>query len=506
MNLPKRLAQLGQVSPGQEALVYKDKRFSYLELNTLVNRLASGLRQTGLRSGDKILVALGNSPEFVLSYYAILKIKCIIVPINPQYTTGEIASILCDCQPKAVITEPSLALQFNKLSRDHAIKITIITTGECEDKSCFNFEELVARGNEAQDTATAINRNDVAEILYTAGNSPRGAMLTHNNLYSNATTFADICHMTPKDRALLIAPVYHSAAQTCVMNNTLVSGATLIIHRGWAGPVPLIETIQNEKITFYFGPPSMYALLVEDKNCSTDKYDTSSLRLAFTGASALTVDLFNKFEKKFGLQLTEGYGLTETSPVVTSNPPSGLKKPGSAGLPISGVEMMIVDYEDNEVPRGQVGEIVIKGPNVMLGYYNREEDTKWIMRNGWFHSGDLAYLDEDGYVFIVDRKKDLIIRGGLNIYPREVEEALYLHPGIYEVAVVGVPDPVMGEEVMAIIMTRKGKTIEAEEVKEFCRDKLAKYKIPRHIKFVDNIPKTTSGKLLKGELKKIMDI
>lgn len=506
MNLPLRLAEIGRVSPGHEALVYYDQRLTFSQLNTMVNQLANGLIQLGIRPGDRVIIALGNCPEFIISYYALMRMRAVVVPINPQYTINEIGFMIRDSLPVAVITDPNLVPVFNKLSDEMPdSRGIIVTRSHPVGPNLHSFKRVMANGAVNYYPDTDYSRDDVVELLYTSGNTgtPKGAMLTNYNLYSNALTFSQLCKMSLNDRALLIAPAFHAAAQTCVMNNAIVSGATLVVHDGWVGPDTLLKAIQDEKITFYFGPPTMYALLVNHPD--TDKYDISSLRVAYTGASALPTKLFHDFEKKFGLQIIEGYGLTETSPVVTSNPIGGLIKPGSIGIALPGVEVKIMDYEDREVPVGQIGEIVVKGPNVMKGYFNRDEETQWVLRNGWFHTGDLAYMDSDGYMFIVDRKKDLIIRGGLNIYPREVEEVLYNHPKVFEVAVVGVPDPVMGEEVLAFVLTRNGNKIDPDELREYCVDKLARYKIPRFIRFVENLPKTTSGKLLKGELRKMMD-
>lgn len=506
MNLPLRLAEIGRVSPEQEALVYYDQRITYAQLNTMVNQLANGLLKLGIKPGDRILIALNNCPEFIISYFAIMRMRAVVVPVNNQYTINEIGLIMRDSLPAAVITDAQLTPVFTKLAAEidvsHGIIVTrSSTTGE----NLFSFNTILEKGAVNFKPVIQYQRDEVVELLYTSGStgSPKGAMLTHNNLYSNALTFAQLNYLKPADKSLLVAPAFHAAAQTCVMNASLVSGATLVVHDGWVDPDTLLKAIQDEKITFYFGPPTMYALLVNHPE--TQKYDTGSWRTAYTGASALSTDIFNNFEKKFGFQITEGYGLTETSPVVTSNPVQGNKKPGSIGLPIPDVEVKIVDYEDREMPPGEIGEIIVRGPNVMKGYFNREEETSWIMRNGWFHTGDLAYRDSDGYLFIVDRKKDLIIRGGLNIYPREVEEVLYTHPKVFEVAVVGVPDPVMGEEVLAFVLLRNGDTVEPEELQEFCRDKLARYKIPRYVRFVENLPKTTSGKLLKGALRKMIE-
>ncbi len=502
MNLPSRLTEIGRATATHEAIVYQNRRINYGQLKTEINQLANGLQSLGAKPGDRVLVALGNSPEFVVSYYAVLRIKGVVIPINPAFTSNEISNIVQDCLPSVVITTASMAPVFKQLKTGVNIPLIIVVTQkEISEEGIVSYEEIKSKGKDTF-LSSSYRRRDPAVIVYTSDHTglPKGAVLTHHNIYSNTMTFAQMHEMTPNDRALLVSPVYHIAAQTCVMNNAIVSGATLIIHDGWAGPEAVLQTIDKEKITFFFGAPTMYNFLVGYPD--SHKYDVSSLRVAFSGGATLSPEIFEGFAEKFGIEIVEGYGLSETSPMVTSNPMKGPKKVGSIGKPIPGVEVNIFDYEGREVPRGQVGEIVVRGPNVMAGYFNKEEETRWAMRNGWFHTGDLAYMDEDGYLFIVDRKKDLIIRGGVNINPREVEEVISSHPSVYDAAVVGVPDAVMGEEIMAFVMLRKGEQLEAGDLQKFCRNNLAKYKIPRYISFVENLPKTTSGKLMRKEIQR----
>ncbi len=506
MNLAKRLAEVGQLFPDHEALVFHGQRISYATLNDLVNRLTSGLVKLGLEPGERVLVALENCPEFVVAFYAVLCARGIVVPIDPLYTIHEVAVIARDASPALVICNPANISLFTELARELPIPRGFIVTNTNETgPNIYSYEELLARSSPTASPVRHKERDDMVEILYTSGNSgiPKGVMLTHSNLYSNATTFARFCGLTTQDRSLLVAPAYHSAAQTCVLHASLVAGAAVVIHEKWPGSRTVLQTIQDERITFFFGPPTMYVLLLEDP--LAENFDLSSWKIAFCGGAHLPVQVFHAFEKKFGLQITEGYGLTETSPVVCCNPVFGVKKPGSVGPPIPGVEVKIVDYEDQPLPAGQVGEIVVKGPNVMKGYLNQEEETRKVLRNGWLHTGDLGYMDEEGYVFIVDRKKNVIIRGGLNIDPREVEEVLYLHPQVFDAVVVGVPDPVMGEEVMALVMLRGQERMDPAELQAFCTQRLAPYKVPRKIQFIESLPKTTSGKLLKKELKLMLE-
>jgi long-chain acyl-CoA synthetase len=504
MNLLSRLGELSRQDSDKTAIVYQEDMLTYGQLWQTVVGFASGLRKLGLSQGGRVLVMLGNSPEFVISYYGIIAAGGIIVPVNPIYTAQEIGIILADADPFAIVTSEKLApliesalLANNMPSRP----VILIRTTDVSKDNFYAFDDLIkTQENEGLDLNQEEDR--VIEFLYTSGTTglPKGAMLTHENLYSNTKTFAIETEMSSKDCALLSAPAYHAAAQTCLMNNTLYAGGTLVIHDGWQGAEAVLKSFQDDKITFFFGPPTMYTFIVNSP--AVKNYDCSSLRVAFTGAASLPAEIFRRFSEIFGFEIMEGYGLSETSPVVTTNPLRGTKKTASIGIAFPGVKVKIFSPEDEEVPCGEIGEIVVQGPNVMKGYYNRPEETAHAMRNGWFHTGDLAYMDEEGYVFIVDRIKDLIIRGGMNIYPREVEELLYTHPAILESAVIGVPDDVMGEEVKAFIVLKDGIPATEQEIREFCKDKLAKYKVPKFIEFVPTLPKTTTGKTLKRELRK----
>lgn len=506
MNLVLKLAEIGRLYPEHEAMVYNEKRFSYSQLIAQVNQFANGLKKFGVQQGDRVLIALGNCPEFVISFFAILQIKGVVIPVNPQYAIAEVEKIAKDALPVAVITDTSTAPTFIRLREKIALpaNIIVIRSGPAAP-ALHSFEQILNSGETSFTFDQPYEEDEVIELLYTHGitGTLKGAMLTNRNLYSNAAIFAELCRITPQDRALLVSRAYHAPAQTCAMNAPFMAGATVVIHDIWTTPEAFLRTVEEERITFFFGTPPMYKMLLDYPGL--EQFNTSSLRVAYTAAAPLPPEVFQAFEERFGIRITEGYGLTETSPLICSNPVDGTQKAGSVGRVIPGVKVKIVDYEDQEVPAGQVGEIVISGPNVMKGYYNREEETRWVMRNGWFHTEDLAYIDHEGYIYIVDRKKDLIIRGGLNVHPREVEDVLYTHPSVFEVAVLGMPDPVWGEEVVAFIHPREGSRVETKELQEYCKDKLAKYKIPRRIHFVNELPKTSSGKLLKCELKQIME-
>jgi long-chain acyl-CoA synthetase len=336
-------------------------------------------------------------------------------------------------------------------------------------------------------------------ILYTSGTTgtPKGAELTHSNLKRNAEIARDLFSAGSDAVTLGALPLFHSFGQTCSMNATVLAGGTLTMIPRF-DPAKALEIIQRDHVNIFMGVPTMYGALLHEPG--REQFDTSTLKLCVSGGSALPVELLRAFEQAFGCKILEGYGLSETSPVASFNHPDRERKPGSIGTPVAGVEMKVVDDDGNEVPTGEVGEIVIRGHNVMKGYWERPDATEDAIRGGWFHSGDMARVDDDGYFFIVDRKKDLIIRGGYNVYPREIEEVLYEHPAVREAAVLGLPHDEYGEEVGAAVVLKEGESATAEELREFCKEQVAAYKYPRTVWLVDELPKGPTGKILKREI------
>jgi long-chain acyl-CoA synthetase len=341
--------------------------------------------------------------------------------------------------------------------------------------------------------------DDTAVILYTSGTTgkPKGAELTHGNLRQNVERCLGLFTPGPGDVILGALPLFHSFGQTCGLNTAVRAGACLSLIPRF-DPAKALEILQRDHCTVFQGVPTMYGALLNHPD--RESYDTSKLRLCASGGAALPVELLKGFEEAFGCKILEGYGLSETSPVASFNHPDMERKPGSIGTPIEGVEMKVVDDDGKEVPQGEVGEIVIKGHNVMKGYWGRDDATAEAIKDGWFHSGDMAKVDEDGYFFIVDRKKDLIIRGGYNVYPREIEEVLYEHPAVREAAVIGMPHDEMGEEVGAAVALKEGESVSEDELQKFVKDQVAAYKYPRKVWFVDELPKGPTGKILKREI------
>lgn len=486
--------------PQHTAIVSNGHRLSYTQLNEAATRCAAALAGLGVRPGDKVAIMLPNVPEFVIAYFGVLKAGGCVVSLNTLFKASEIAYELEDSEAAVLIADEAFVPEAQQaLKRVEACR-HLIVVGRHIPSGAQSFAHLLEASQPNFDTVQT-RPDDTAVILYTAGAMayPRGAELTHFNMFYNAALTADrLCKITPEDVSLAVLPLFHAFGQTCVMNATLYAGGTLTMLARFDSD-RVLQIIQRDRVTLLLGVPTMYWYLQHYPGA--EKYDWSSLRLCCSGGAALSVDLMHAFEKRYGLPIFEGYGLSETSPVASFNPTDKPPRPGSIGQPIYGVQMRIVDENDRELPPGRVGEIVIRGHNVMKGYYKRPALTAEAMRGGWFHTGDLGRKDEEGYFYIVGRKKDLIKRGGLNIYPREVEDVLLAHPAVAEAAVIGIPDEVMGEEIKAFIVLEPDEAVDAEDLIEYARSRMAAYKYPRYIEFRTELPKDAAGKILKRQLK-----
>jgi long-chain acyl-CoA synthetase len=454
---------------------------------------------------------LGNSPHFVISLYGALRLGVTVIPVNPIYTADEIGYILNNGDVKAVI---ALDMAIPLVEKMHTflpkIKLYIFCetapNSKVESKienlvgspKMKSFSSVVASG-EVSFKGPELKDDDTAIILYTSGTTgkPKGAMLTHKNLYSNAKDVSEYLKMSPDDRVVTVLPMFHVFCLTVALNAPLLSGATLLIAPKFS-PKDIFELINEKKATVFAGVPTMYNFLFQYPDGNPE--DLKPLRLCISGGASLPVALLKNFEQKFNVVVSEGYGLSEASPVTCFNPLDRPRKPGSIGTSILRVENKVLNQLGEEVPVGEVGELVVKGPNVMKGYYKMPEETTAAIRDGWLHTGDLARMDEEGYFYIVDRKKDLILVGGYNVYPREVEEVMYNHSDVVEVAVLGVPDPDQGEAVKAYVVS-KNPELTTEQLLDYCREHLAKYKVPSSIVFIDELPKNTTGKILRRALK-----
>jgi long-chain acyl-CoA synthetase len=473
------------------ALKLDDTVVTYGVLHEGAARVAGLLKARGLAPGDRVGIMLPNVPYFASVYYGVLRAGGVVVPMNPLLKGREVAFYLGDSGARILFAWHGFAEAAEAGAQEAGAEPILVEPGK--------FEQLLADAEPAHED-TERDGDDTAVILYTSGTTgtPKGAELTHDNLLLNCLHgSANLVDVKPDDVILGALPLFHSFGQTCCLNGAIRTGACLTLIPRF-DPGKALEIIERDRVTIFEGVPTMYHAMLHHPE--RERFDTSALRVCVSGGSAMPVEVLRGFDEAFGAAILEGYGLSETSPVASFNHPGRERKPGSIGTPIEGVEMKVVDDEDNEVPQGEVGEIVIRGHNVMKGYWNRSDATEEVMRGGWFHSGDMATVDEDGYFFIVDRKKDMIIRGGYNVYPREIEEVLYEHPAVSEAAVVGVDDPSMGEEVGAAVVLRHGEHADADEIRAFVKERVAAYKYPRRIWFVDELPKGPTGKILKREI------
>ncbi len=514
LNLSVLLEDSARKHPSRDAVVLGDARLSYGQVDAAANQVANLLVSRGIRPGDTVALSCPNTPHFPIAYYGILKAGAVVVPLNVLLKGREIAYHLADCQAKAYLCfqgTPELPMAAEGSAgfdlADDCEHFFVITADPAAESPVDGAETLGRAMREQPPTfATVLTEpTDSAVILYTSGTTgqPKGAELSHTNLVLNALTSNQMFGVHPEgDRHLVTLPLFHSFGSTVQLNAGFATASTLVLLPRFDAKQAL-ALLQEEDITFFAGVPTMYWGLL---GALTDDVDVariaSTLRIACAGGASLPVEILREFEARFGVRVLEGYGLSETSPVATFNQLDRPAKPGSIGYPIWGVEVKLIDPEWNEVQGGPdaVGEIAIRGHNVMKGYYNRPDATAEVMRDGWFRSGDLARRDEDGYYYIVDRAKDLIIRGGFNVYPREVEEVLLTHEAVSLVAVVGTPHEALGEEVKAYVIRQPGAQVTEDALVAWCKEEMASYKYPRVVEFRDTLPMTATGKILKREL------
>jgi long-chain acyl-CoA synthetase len=472
------------------AVHFEGRDITNVEQQRAAAKVANALRRLGVGAGDRVVVLLPNCPEVTQAYGGILRLGAVIVPLVFLLSPDEVRHVLADSEAKVVITASEL------VSKVEGWEGSVVLVGGGAEGSAWG--EWIAREPDECPMA-ARDDADLAVVLYTAGTTgrPKGVALSHGNLASNARSAASLYELDRTAWALAVLPLSHSYGLT-VMNAGHILGTKAVLLR-WFTPDRVLETIERFRVQSMAGVPTMYVYLLNYPEA--DRFDTSSMRSWGSGAAPLPLEIVEPFEKKFGGRLLEGYGLTEASPVVSAHRLSGIRKLGSVGQPIPGVEVAILDDDDRPVPSGELGEVCVRGPNVMLGYYRLPDETARALRGGWLHTGDVGRLDADGFLYIVERKKDLIIRGGFNIYPREVEEVLYAHPHIAEAAVIGMADALMGEDVLAFVALKRGAVADADEIIAFCQTRLAKFKCPKQVRFVDALPKSPVGKILRKELR-----
>jgi long-chain acyl-CoA synthetase len=479
------------------------REWTYDEFGRVVRQTANMLCGHGIGKGDVVSLLMPNSPEYIIAYFACWQIGAVAGPVNSLLRSEEIEWVVGNSQSKLLLSEPPASA-----GSTHGIKVAMRL-----DKPCVNLDLDSLPPAETDGPDTNITSDDDAIIIYTSGTTgkPKGCLLTHGNIIANARQIAEWMGFGPDDRLLTVMPLFHMNAVSVTTMSALYAGGSTVVSPKFSAS-RFWDIIEKYKITSFGSVATMLSMLLSRQNSQVIHQPKasplatrhSSLRFAMCGSAPVPVEVMNKFEETFGVLVIEGYGLSESTCRSTFNPPNKNRRPGSCGLPI-GNEMRVVDDDDNEVADGELGEIVLRGPNIFKGYFNNPAATAEAFRGGWFHTGDIGYRDADGFYYIADRKSDMIIRGGENIYPREIDDVLYRHPAVEHAAVIGVPDELYGEEVAAFVVLKDGAEAAGEELMEFCREHLADYKCPKAVHFVDEIPKGPTGKLLKRELAKLLD-
>ncbi len=487
--------------PDRLAVRFIGSSTTYAELDQMSDRMANGLKKKGIGPGDHVALYCINSPHFMVSYFGILKTGASVVPINLLLHPEEVQYLLQDSECKALIfhevkNEAVAAIKSSLDSVKHYIAI-----GKNTFPGADNFARIVSEEPGTPLLVAPDKSHDVAVILYTGGTTglPKGAMLTHDNLLSNITSVINALELDRhEDTFITVLPMFHSFGATVGFLSPVAAGSKVVALPQFA-PEATCKVIQDEKATVFLGVPTMYAMMA---NLPQElHYNLRTLRICISGGAAMPIPVLERFEKRYGVIIYEGDGPTECSPVTCVNPIGGRRKIGSVGIPIPGVGMKVMDDEGNEMPVGKIGEVCVKGKNVMKGYWNQPEETKAAFHGEWFRTGDLGRMDEDGYFYLVDRRKDMIIVHGINVYPRQVEEVLYKHPDVAEAAVIGIPDELHGELPKAFVSLKAGHDAKPREIIQFCRSHLGKHEIPRWVEIIPALPKSAAGKILKRELR-----
>jgi len=500
MGLASILRETAKRFGDKPALVFQDKPVTYAELDREVDRFAAGIASLGIKAGDRVALLVQNTPSFVSSYLGIARAGAVTVPLNTMFTAEEVSYIVSDSEARAIVVSESFLGAVGGLRETLPMLEHVIVVGDRAPIGAMTVDQLMSRTGPVPDADPGMDA--LAALPYTSGTTgkPKGAMLTHGNLTANLDQMSRVPRLAvgPDDVILLVLPLFHIYALNVILGLTLREGATAVLQERFDASASL-QAIERHRVTLLFGAPPMFVAWLNTPG-ATDR-DLSSVRVAVSGAAPLPGAVLEEFQNKFGITIWEGYGLTETAPGVTSNAMGERAKPDSIGRPLPDIEMRLVDEHDEEAEDGDPGEIVVRGPNVFRGYWRQDEETARAMRDGWFHTGDVAYADEDGYLFLVDRKKDLIIVSGFNVYPKEVEDVLFRHPKVADAAVIGVPHPYTGEAVKAMIVLKPGERATEEEIIEFCKRAIARFKCPQTVEFCAELPHTQTGKVLKRALR-----
>lgn len=498
MNLADFLTNTKDRIPDHPAIRFEGETITFAEMNGRVDALANGLISLGLRPGDVCVLMMPSSLNWAVIYYALAKLGAVVVPVNFLYRQRELEYMFRDSGARAFVGHSDYLKEAAPVMDSMPRMELCIAEGENLPAGFTSLKELFEEGQDFPTYQT--QPDDPLCVIYTSGTTgePKGAVLTHKGLMNDAIAVAKVRHYEPEDIILSVLPLFHIYGMTHPLNISIYLGLTV---RMWTSfdAEAVMAAIEEEKSTIFYAVPTMVNRLVELAKNRPPK--RSSLRFCISGGASLPVEILHRFEKAFDTTIYESYGLTEFSPTCVENPFGRETRPGSIGLPIPPFKLRVVDENDKDVPAGEVGELIVSGDAVMKEYLNKPEATAEALTGGWLHTGDLARMDEDGYIYIVDRKKELIIRGGYNIYPREIEEVLYTHPGVLEAAVIGVPHSDLGEEVAAVIVLRPGAEVTADQLRQYVRDRVAPYKYPRLVRFVDELPKTAAGKIMKRGIK-----
>lgn len=488
--------------PHHLALVEGEQQVTYMELCSRVHKLAKALTDKDLKKGDRVALMMENSIEYVVSYYAVLVCGGVVVQTNPKYTERELYFQINDSQASMLIIDEVLLDEFPTIKEDTSIEMIWLASCTADQETSLR---AIFQTGEAKFTSVMLNgAEDIAVLQYTGGTTgvSKGVMLTHRNIYANVVqtdAFLGIYSKTGQERLLNVLPLFHVYGMTVSMNYMIFLKSTMHIVSKF-NSTETLNLIDRYKITMFPGTPTIYVSVIHDQKAG--QYDVSNVHTCISGSAPLPAEVKKQFENLTGAKVVDAYGLSDASPVTHSNPVNGVRKPGSMGLPLPNTDCKIVSLSDgtSRLPVNEPGELVIKGPQVMKGYWNMEQETGNALKNGWLYTGDIAYMDEDGYFFIVGRKKEVIIAGGFNIYPREVEEVIFNHPAVKEVVAIGIPHEYRGETVKVFVVEKEGHTIVESEIIEFCQGKMAKYKLPTEVEVRKELPKTTVGKILRRKL------
>ena len=500
MNLKLMLEQSAKRYGGKTAVAMGDSRLSYAQLDEASNKVANALMGMGVKKGDRVAVLLPNSPEFAAIYFGVVKIGAIAVPLDIRYRMDELTSLFDDFQPKVLVSEsPTLEPIVPALGRFSYIEQVIDLGGKYKGKF-ISYQEMMSASS-AQAVKVELEPGDIAHIAYTSGPTlrPRGVVLSHQSLVQEAAISAKGFRQTDKDIVVLFAlPMHHAFGLVVVLLTAVSKGSTVVMLPGLSID-SLLEVIEREKATIFMAVPFVHTLIVNAAETEGIHHDLSSLRLWGTAGAAMPANIGQKIKQHFGLSAVDFWGMTESSAHVTCQSVDGAWKPGSVGKALPGWELKIVDDNGRELPLNQSGEIIVRGP-IMKGYYNNPRATAQAVKDGWLYTGDLGKIDEDGEVFLTGRSKDIIIVKGQNVYPSDIEAVLYTHPKVAGAVVVGIPDEIRGETIKAFISLKEGEAAAEQEIKHFCREHMADYKVPRQITFVDSLPRTAAGKIDKQSL------